>query len=94
MLLVDRVERKGYFFHPRDLISISDVMEELDLGPNGGLVFAMEYLVEHIEWLTEQVAPPVCLFPSPCLLIPPAHHQLADYGDDYLIFDCPGQIEL
>jgi len=57
----------------RDLISLEDVMEELDLGPNGGLVYCMEYLVEHIDWLTEQIA---------------------DYGDDYLIFDCPGQIEL
>ena len=28
----------------RDLVSLDDVMEELDLGPNGGLVYCMEYL--------------------------------------------------
>jgi len=30
-------------------------MQELEYGPNGGLVFCMEYLVEHLEWLAEQV---------------------------------------
>ena len=30
-------------------------MEEVDLGPNGGLVYCMEYLVSHIEWLEEQL---------------------------------------
>jgi GPN-loop GTPase len=29
----------------RDLISLQDVMEELDLGPNGGLVYCFEYVV-------------------------------------------------
>ncbi|CEO98252.1 GPN-loop GTPase 3 [Plasmodiophora brassicae] len=57
----------------RDLISVTDVMEELGLGPNGALIFCMEYLIENIEWLTD---------------------QLGDYADDYLIFDCPGQIEI
>ncbi|CAK9001104.1 GPN-loop GTPase 3 [Durusdinium trenchii] len=37
----------------RDLISVSDVLEELDFGPNGALVFAMEHLVENMEWLKE-----------------------------------------
>ena len=27
----------------RELISLDDVMEELGLGPNGGLVYCMEY---------------------------------------------------
>mmetsp|Transcript_29638 Transcript_29638/g.64110 ORF Transcript_29638/g.64110 Transcript_29638/m.64110 type:complete len:234 (-) Transcript_29638:171-872(-) len=40
----------------RDLISVDDVMEELDYGPNGGLVFAMEYLSENMNWLEEQIA--------------------------------------
>ncbi|KAB7504497.1 GPN-loop GTPase 3 [Armadillidium nasatum] len=61
----------------RDLVQVSDVMEAEDLnyGPNGGLVFCMEYLmeVEGIEWLQE---------------------QLGDEDDDYILFDCPGQIEL
>jgi hypothetical protein len=27
----------------RELISLEDVMEELDLGPNGGLIYCFEY---------------------------------------------------
>jgi len=58
----------------RDLISVDDVMEELNYGPNGGLVYAMEYITDNMSWLED---------------------QLKEYiDDDYLIFDCPGQIEL
>eukprot|EP01006_Ploeotia_vitrea_P023944 TRINITY_DN56630_c0_g1_i1.p1 TRINITY_DN56630_c0_g1~~TRINITY_DN56630_c0_g1_i1.p1 ORF type:complete len:204 (+),score=91.00 TRINITY_DN56630_c0_g1_i1:263-874(+) len=48
-------------------------MTHLDYGPNGGLVYCMEYLGNHLEWLEE---------------------QLGDYDEDYIVFDCPGQIEL
>lgn len=27
----------------KDLISVEDVMEEMDLGPNGGLIYCFEY---------------------------------------------------
>ncbi|XP_063984017.1 GPN-loop GTPase 3 [Diachasmimorpha longicaudata] len=59
----------------RELIHVDDAMEdeELKFGPNGGLVFCMEYLIENSTWLEE---------------------QLGDTDDDYIIFDCPGQIEL
>ncbi|CAA7396054.1 unnamed protein product [Spirodela intermedia] len=59
----------------RELISLDDVMEELDLGPNGGLIYCMEHLEENLDdWLEE---------------------ELENYlDDDYLVFDCPGQIEL
>lgn len=58
----------------RDLISVEDAMSEMGLGPNGGLVFCMQYLADNIEWLKD---------------------RLDDFGEDcYLIFDCPGQIEL
>ena len=56
------------------MISVDDVMEELQLGPNGGLVYCMEYLLENMDWLQE---------------------NLDNFDDDeYLILDCPGQIEL
>lgn len=49
-------------------------MEELKLGPNGGLLYCMEYIIENKDWL---------------------HDQLSDLSnDDYVLFDCPGQIEL
>lgn len=39
----------------RDLISVDDVMEECGYGPNGGLVYAMEYVADNMEWLEEQL---------------------------------------
>ncbi|EEE59020.1 hypothetical protein OsJ_10764 [Oryza sativa Japonica Group] len=59
----------------RELISLDDVMEELGMGPNGGLIYCMEHLEDNLDdWLDE---------------------QLDGYlDDDYLVFDCPGQIEL
>lgn len=39
----------------RDLITLKDAMEEMNLGPNGGLMFCMEYLLENIDWLEEAI---------------------------------------
>jgi GTPase SAR1 family protein len=36
-------------FDIRDLISLDQVMEESGLGPNGGLVYCMEYLLDHLN---------------------------------------------
>jgi len=55
------------------LITIERVMKEFQLGPNGGLMFCMEYLEKNSDWLFE---------------------QLAAFKDRYIIFDCPGQVEL
>ena len=58
----------------RDLVPLDEVMGEMKLGPNGGLVYCMEYLVDNIDWLED---------------------ALEDLGqDEYVFFDCPGQIEL
>lgn len=59
----------------RELIHVEDTMEdeELHFGPNGGLVFCIEYLAENSDWL---------------------HERLGEQEDDYILFDCPGQIEL
>nr|OQO28025.1 GPN-loop GTPase 3 [Rachicladosporium sp. CCFEE 5018] len=37
----------------KDLISLEDVMEELHLGPNGGLIYCFEFLLENLDFLTE-----------------------------------------
>ena len=58
----------------RELISLDDVMEELKLGPNGGLVYCLEFLLDNLDWLEEKLT---------CLI-----------DDDYVLFDCPGQVEL
>jgi len=58
----------------KDLVNCDDVMEMTNLGPNGGLVYSMEYLLDNMEWLQE---------------------ELGNLGeDDYVLFDCPGQLEL
>ncbi|KAI0866569.1 GPN-loop GTPase 3 like protein [Xylaria cubensis] len=37
----------------RDLISLEDVMEEMGLGPNGGLIYCFEFLMENLDFLTD-----------------------------------------
>jgi len=53
----------------RELVSLSPVMEELGLGPNGGLVYCMEYLRDNIEWLIERIE----------ALAPTVHYILFDF---------------
>lgn len=72
----------------QELITLEDVMEEMDLGPNGGLIYCFEYvssnkishfaysfsyLLNNLDWL---------------------ENELGEYDNDYLVIDCPGQIEL
>ncbi|KAG8739342.1 hypothetical protein FRC10_005768 [Ceratobasidium sp. 414] len=37
------------------LISLQDAMEEHGLGPNGGMLYCMEYLEANFDWLEEQL---------------------------------------
>ncbi|ADM11812.1 putative ATP binding protein [Encephalitozoon intestinalis ATCC 50506] len=62
---------EGYALDLRDFITVGDVMEEYDYGPNGGLLLALEELYENIDEL-----------------------RLEDFEGAFLVFDCPGQIEL
>ncbi len=57
----------------RDLVKLEDIMEEDDLGPNGGVLYALEDLEHNMEWLEQ---------------------GLSELGEDYVLFDCPGQVEL
>lgn len=45
----------------RELIHLDDVMqdEELKFGPNGGLIFCMEYFAKNMDWLKEAVVPDI-----------------------------------
>ena len=56
-----------------NLVALSDVMDLLKLGPNGGLLYCMEYLEKNIDWL---------------------QNKLKELKDSYILFDCPGQVEL
>lgn len=59
----------------RELITLEEAMEKHILGPNGGLIYCMEYLLENIEWLIQKI-------------------QSIDKNCQYLLIDCPGQVEL
>lgn len=48
-------------------------MSDDSLGPNGGVLYALEELEHNIEWL---------------------ENGLGELGEDYVLFDCPGQVEL
>jgi GTPase SAR1 family protein len=37
----------------KDLISLPEVMEDLELGPNGGLIYCFEYLMNNLDWLQD-----------------------------------------
>ncbi|KAL2759128.1 hypothetical protein ACRALDRAFT_2097174 [Sodiomyces alcalophilus JCM 7366] len=41
----------------KDLISLKDAMEEVGLGPNGGLIYCFEFLMENLDFLTEALDP-------------------------------------
>ncbi|KAL8736276.1 MAG: hypothetical protein Q9166_000431 [cf. Caloplaca sp. 2 TL-2023] len=41
----------------KDLISLEDVMEEMGLGPNGGLIYCFEFLLQNLEFLTSALEP-------------------------------------
>jgi GPN-loop GTPase len=39
----------------RDLISLEDVMDEMSLGPNGGLIFCFEFLLQNLDFLATPI---------------------------------------
>ncbi|KKY22319.1 putative atp binding [Diplodia seriata] len=57
----------------RDLVTLEEIMEAEELGPNGGVLYALEELEHNLDWLES---------------------GLKELGDDYILFDCPGQVEL
>merc|ERR1719231_934440 len=61
----------------RELVNVEDVMEEMQLGPNGSLVYAMEYIEVNLDWLIMKIRDATSSIAVP-----------------YVIFDCPGQVEL
>eukprot|EP00767_Chilomastix_cuspidata_P003693 gnl/Chilomastix_cuspidata/3816.p1 GENE.gnl/Chilomastix_cuspidata/3816~~gnl/Chilomastix_cuspidata/3816.p1 ORF type:complete len:328 (-),score=98.96 gnl/Chilomastix_cuspidata/3816:76-1059(-) len=39
-----------------ELITVEEAMDELELGPNGALLYCMEYLADNKEWLRDKLA--------------------------------------
>ncbi|EDQ86702.1 uncharacterized protein MONBRDRAFT_38320 [Monosiga brevicollis MX1] len=74
----ERATANAFDVDIRDLISAREVMERLELGPNGGLMFCMEYLHEHLDWLEERVKAvdrPYILFDCPGQVELYTHHS-------------------
>ena len=61
-----------------DLITLDSVMDEFGLGPNGAILYCVEYLEANFDWLVEKLDDVL---------------ERED-GDGYIIFDTPGQVEL
>ncbi|CAN6442106.1 unnamed protein product [Victoria cruziana] len=59
-----------------DLIKLSDVMSEHSLGPNGGLVYCMDYLEKNVDWLQSKLEP----------LIAKDHYLLFDFPGQVELF--------
>ena len=61
------------------LVTLTDVMENLKLGPNGGLIYCMEYLETNYDWLvgklTEHFKDCYMLFDFPGQVELYTHHQ-------------------
>lgn len=64
-----------------DLITVDDVCDNLNLGPNGSLMYCIEYIENNFDWLLKRLQSLIDKHPSSS---PPP----------YIIFDCPGQVEL
>ncbi|KAB1226731.1 hypothetical protein CJ030_MR1G007874 [Morella rubra] len=95
----------------RELINLDEVMEELGLGPNGGLMYCMDaegplMMFSIKNMFSPRGYPEDDLVTKGIPLISMCRHledslddwlteELDNYlDDDYLVFDCPGQIEL
>ena len=39
----------------QDLVSVDNVMEEYGLGPNGALLYSLDYLSKNLDWLIERL---------------------------------------
>lgn len=48
-------------YHPSinitDLVSLEAVMENFDLGPNGGMIYCIDYLYKNLDWLEKRLKP-------------------------------------
>lgn len=77
-------DERGDVIDIRELIQLQEAMEELKLGPNGGLVYCMEFVEKNLDWVIAQIK-------RKCGINEKEKEILIDR---YLVFDCPGQVEL
>jgi GTPase SAR1 family protein len=68
-----------------DLINVQDVMINCKLGPNGSMLYCMEFLEKNVEWLIDNLE-------KMCTKKNDTDSQAKSMA--YILFDLPGQVEL
>lgn len=71
-----------------NLVNCAEVMQQMHLGPNGGLLYCMELLEENVDWLAQQIH----LVIQNRAKVGPSNS--VNTKTPYLLIDCPGQVEL
>jgi hypothetical protein len=66
------------------LITLADAMEAHKLGPNGGMLYCLEYLEANMEWLEEELENALAKM----------GYEGARREEAFVVFDTPGQVEL
>mmetsp|Transcript_14515 Transcript_14515/g.26314 ORF Transcript_14515/g.26314 Transcript_14515/m.26314 type:complete len:455 (+) Transcript_14515:121-1485(+) len=72
----------------QDIISLDSVMSELHLGPNGGLLYCMEYIEHHLGEVLKLLKERLGMISSD------GNNVQHLSSRPYLLFDLPGQVEL
>ncbi|GAA5960102.1 hypothetical protein JCM3765_002469 [Sporobolomyces pararoseus] len=99
LINLDPASKKPPYPHSLDissLISLEDCMREFGLGPNGGMLYCLEYLENNLDWLELEIEQVL----NQALK---EHNNNKDKGGSqqewkkeemYIVFDTPGQVEL
>lgn len=66
------------------LISLSDAMSAHSLGPNGAMLYCLEYLEANVDWLETELE----------RVLTEGGFVGAKREEAFVIFDTPGQVEL
>ena len=66
----------------RSLITLQDVMDCYGLGPNGGIIYAMEHLATNIDWLRQQIAQ-----------LPSSAYLLFDFPGQVELYTCSAALD-
>jgi len=86
-----------------EFVSLEGVIKENNLGPNGGLLFCMEYMEREIESIERKIAENIRNYKFEGESSSSKNNEgessssknnVDDNSDVYILFDFPGQIEL
>ena len=77
----------------RELAATERIQRESELGPNGAVLYALEEVETNFEWLEEKLRGLGGESP-PWRRDIRRRSRLTPVADDYVLFDCPGQVEL